>query len=180
MPLKAWILILTCLPLAACSGWHLRGSIDLPPTMQRTYIQSAEPNSLLALDLSHTLTNNHVQVQQTPIGASAVLRLDRERIDRQVVAVNANGKALQYGFFMQVSFRVEAVGKVLVPDQEVTAYREYVFNSQDVLGNQSREDLLLTDMRHQLIDQILERLRYTKVQSQPQQSSKATHAAVAG
>ncbi len=178
MPLKAWILILTCLPLAACSGWHLRGSIDLPPVMARTYVQSSDSNSLLSLDLSHALTNNHAQVLPSPIGASAVLRLDHEHIDRQVVAINANGKALQYGFFMQVNFRVEAGGKVLVPDQQVIAYREYVFNSQDVLGNQSREDLLLTDMRHQLVDQILERLRYARLQ--PQQSGKTANAAAAG
>jgi LPS-assembly lipoprotein len=178
MSSKTRLLALICLALTACSGWHLRGSIDLPPIMQRTYIQSAEPNSLLSLDLSHALTNNHAQVQQTPIGASAILRLDRERIDSQVVAVNANGKALQYGFFMQVNFRVEAAGKVLVPDQEVTAYREYVFNSLDVLGNQSREDLLLTDMRHQLVDQILERLRYAR--GRQLQQNPISHAAVTG
>ncbi len=152
------VLALAVLVLGAC-GFHLRGGVALPPAMQYTRIVIGNPYSPLASDLRRALQASGVTVTENPDLATASLQILGESTNRRVVSVDAQGKAREFELQYKVEFVATGKGaQPLVKRQAVTLVREYLYDENEVLGTAGEEDVLLRDMRHDMVRLILTRL----------------------
>ena len=161
LPWHSWIVIvILCLlvSLGSC-GFHLRGVTELPPKLSRTHISGISPYSDFAVNLRQQLRANGVEIVEAN-QSTATLRITRNRIDRQVLAVGSDGKVREYELFAAVSFEVRgADAAVLLENQTITLSREFIFDPDNVLGKREEEALLRENLRKDIVRLMIYRLQ---------------------
>jgi LPS-assembly lipoprotein len=154
-----YILIPTLLLLASC-GFHLRGSVALPPELSEIAVRDGVTD--IAPDLRRALRNAGVLVADS---ASMVLQLRAEQYGKSVLSVDSLGRAQEYSLSYRVKFSLKDEGKngtVWISEETVTQIRDLRFDSTAVLGTSSEEAQLKTEMRRDAVSQILRQLQYAK------------------
>lgn len=163
-----FFLIIIVIP-AAC-GFHLRGSPalqgeggTLPPEMAVTFIEAPSQTSHLVRQLKRALRSADILLVEEIIPAAAVLRL-REDLERRVLSVDSQGRAVEYELYYTVNFAVSRNDiEWEIPSQSITLTRDYFFDRLDALGADRQEALLRQDMQRELARLILDRIRATKL-----------------
>ncbi|MCS7101327.1 MAG: LPS assembly lipoprotein LptE [Burkholderiaceae bacterium] len=142
--------------LAGC-GFKLRGARELPFA---TIYLSTGTQSALGAELARNIragTSTAVVAERAQ--AQAILEIVSERRERDILAVNAQGRAREYTLRLRLAFRLlDAQGRELIPLTELAATRDIAFNEAQVLAKESEETLLYRDMQSDLVQQILRRL----------------------
>jgi len=142
--------------LAAC-GFKLRGSQTLP--IEKIYL-ALPVNSPMGAEMSRLLrSSTNAQVVTDRKDAQAVFELLSETREREVLAINAQGRATEYQLRLRVRFRVtdKNAGELLGPT-DLIARRDITFNESDLLAKESEESLLYRDMQSDLVRQMVNRL----------------------
>jgi LPS-assembly lipoprotein len=148
--------VVVALALAGC-GFQLRGALDLAfPTI---YL-SAGTNSPLGAELARNIragTSTVVVPERTR--AAAVLDIVGEARDREILSLNAQGRAREYTLRYRLTFRLhDGKGRDFIPSTQIAVQRDISFNEAQVLAKESEEALLYRDMQTDLVQQILRRL----------------------
>ncbi len=149
-----------CLALASC-GFVLRGTLQLPfPSIALNF----PPNSPLGTELARNIrTGTNTEIVADAVQASAVFDLLREVRDRQILTLNAQGRAIEYTLRDRLSFRVrDAQGRDVIEPTELQVQRDISFNDSQRLSKESEEALLYRDMQTDLVQQLLRRLAAAK------------------
>ncbi|MBN8727540.1 MAG: hypothetical protein J0H15_07525 [Xanthomonadales bacterium] len=161
MPLSRAALI-ACAALAALlagCGFHLRQEAVLPASMQRLYIEIADPGSALARDLARALPRTGATVVAAPGSDVAVLAIGANRVSTDVLSVGGTARANEYSIRHHVEFSARAAdGRVLLPRQVIELSREFTFDSTQALGVNSEIDLLTRELEREMVQAILRRL----------------------
>jgi LPS-assembly lipoprotein len=143
-------------PLAAC-GFKLRGAQTLP--IDSIYL-ALPVNSPIGAEMSRLLraaTNAKVVNERNQ--AQAVFELIGENREREVLAINAQGRATEYQLRLRIRFRVlDKDGGELIQPTDLLARRDISFNESDLLAKESEEGLLYRDMQSDLVRQMVNRL----------------------
>lgn len=149
------------LSLQSC-GFHLRGSVQLPPEMERTYIQGSGSASMMQ-ELRRSLTASGATLVAEVDQATAILEIVQASQDRRVLTVGSSARVREYELSYTVEFGVHRRdGAVLVPVQTLQLRRDYVFDENDVLGKSSEEELVRQEMEREVAHSLLRRLRVGK------------------
>jgi LPS-assembly lipoprotein len=154
-----YLLIFTLLLLTGC-GFHLRGSVELPPELSEISVKGRTTD--IAPELSSGLKNAGVQVSDS---APMVLQLKAEKYGKRVLSVDSTGRAQEYGLSYTVRFSLKDEGKggaVWISETSITQTRDLRFDATAVLGTANEETLLKTEMRRDAVSQILRQLQYAK------------------
>lgn len=157
MKRRIGLLLLTIAFLLSACGFHLRGSgqAPLPPTA--VLGDAAMP---LQMELRKQLRGGGGAVAETAAAARWIVRLLREESDRRVLSVGSTGKVEEYELYYAATVVFEdPQGKPLGPPQTVSQTRSYGFTETAVLGKDAEQETLMRDMRRDVADQILRRLR---------------------
>jgi len=152
--------VLVCLWLGAC-GFTLRGTQQLPfPTIAL----NIPPNSPLGTELARNIrAGTSTQVVNDPTKAAAVLDLIGESRDRQVLTLNAQGRAIEYSLRDRLRFRLrDAQGRDVIEPTDLQVQRDISFNDSQRLSKESEEALLYRDMQTDLVQQLLRRIAAAK------------------
>ncbi len=153
-----YLLILTLLTLTAC-GFHLRGSVEIPPYLKTIQLEDASPATRIAPELERALQDEGVIVTGDVALANAVLRLHSESFTRRVQAVDASGKAQEYGLRYVVVFSVLGPdGIAWLSNANVSATRDLRFDEGAVLGAGGEQEQLQAEMRAEAVRGILRQL----------------------
>lgn len=149
------------LTLAAC-GFRLRGERTLP---FETIFLGFPPNSPLGAELARNIrAGTRTQVVDDRAKAQAVLDVLGESREREVLAVNAQGKTREYQLRLRFVFRVhDGKGAEFVPPSTVAIQRDIAFNEAQVLAREAEEAVLFRDMQSDLVQQVLRRLAAAQV-----------------
>ena len=148
--------LLATIGLAGC-GFHLRGEQKLPFD---TIFINTPPNSPLGATLnrqirSGTETRTVPQASQ----ASVVLEILGEQRDKEILTLNAQGRAVEYKLIYRLRFRLhDGKGREYIAPTEMSAQRDISINDSQVLSKESEESLLYRDMQTDLVQQLLRRL----------------------
>jgi LPS-assembly lipoprotein len=147
--------LIACALLAAC-GFTLRGTQTLP--FDRVAVRSTD--SALAAELARTLRAlTGAQVSTDPAGAQMVVEVLGETHERQILTLNAQGRAVEYTLRDRLRYRVlDERGRELVEASELLAQRDLIQNDSQRLSKESEETLLYREMRGDLLGQMLRRL----------------------
>lgn len=146
---------------ASGCGFHLRGARVLP--FDTIYLAGTNNNALAAELARNIRVGTNAKVVPERAGAAAVLDILTEARDREILSLNAQGRAREYTLRLRLSFRVsDGKGRDFIPPTEIAVQRDISFNESEVLAKESEEALLYRDMQTDLVQQILRRLAAVK------------------
>jgi len=164
--LAARVFILLSLIMLTACGFKLRGDVELPPILQETYIESANPFTGMARALRVELEASGARIVESSEQATAVLKIVNERSENRILSVGSTGKASEYELFDEVSFQLaDRSGKILIKQQNLRIIRDLVFDENQLLGKVSESEQLHVQMRRSLARQIFTRIN-TELQRQ--------------
>lgn len=144
--------------LSSC-GFHLRGAYQLPPQMTTSYIQADNPNSELVRALKRSLKASGIKLAETKQAAQAVLKIFNEQQNKRIISVDSRGQAREYALMYSVSFSVSSNDTAFeISEQKLQLERDFLFDTEDVLGKGREEDVLFKDMQQDTVRLIMLRL----------------------
>jgi LPS-assembly lipoprotein len=156
-----WITLATVILLfvSGC-GFHLRGSVELPAVMERTFLSGITADSALGSEIRNTLERAGGAVVADPDMATSTLVIQGEKVQKTVVGVNSNGKASEYELRHTLSYSLlDSEQKSLVEAQTVRVIRQFLYDSANVLSSGTEEAELRGEMRGSAVRQMINRLR---------------------
>lgn len=129
--------------LSGC-GFHLRGSVDLPPDIKSVYIQAEDRYSPFYRELIAVIQQNDLGPAGDPDSADAIIRVLRDDAARRTVSVSARNVPVEYEVYYIVRCSVIVHGEQIIEDQRFILTRNYTYDDTKVLGK-ANEEVLLTD-----------------------------------
>lgn len=160
-PVAPWLVLSFALLLALVTsgcGFHLRGSIDVPPALSPVYIQSG---GLVGNAVAARLQGTEVQVTDRPETARLLIRILAEQRSSRVIAVDRQGRSLAFLLSYQVSFdAIDGDGEPVLEQQTISLDRTFDDNPDvSTLGKQLESDIIEQQMADDAADQVFLRLR---------------------
>ena len=143
--------------LSGC-GFTLRGAQTLPV---ETLFLALPVNSPLGAEITRVVrSSTNARVVTDRKEAQAIFELLGESREREVLSVNAQGRAREYQLRLLTTFRVvDPNGIELIAPATLTARRDISFNESELLAKESEEALLYRDMQSDLVRQMVTRLQ---------------------
>jgi LPS-assembly lipoprotein len=158
--LRSLFVAMIVLASAGC-GFQLRGSQTLP--VERLYL-ALPVNSPIGAEIARVVrSSTNASVVPDRKEAQAILELLGEQREREVLSINAQGRAREYQLRLRTTFRVvDQEGIELIAPTSLLARRDIAFNESELLAKESEEALLYRDMQSDLVRQIVNRLQGIK------------------
>jgi LPS-assembly lipoprotein len=153
---RAVLAALVALALAGC-GFQLRGEQKLP---FETIFVNTPPNSQLGATLGRQIrSGTETRTVALAAEANAVLEILGESRDKEILTLNAQGRAVEYKLIYRLKFRLhDGKGREYIALTELRAQRDISINDSQVLAKESEEALLYRDMQTDLVQQLLRRI----------------------
>lgn len=155
------LFVIAAAVLVAACGFRLRGHQDFAFD---TIFLAFPVNSPVAAELARNIrTGSNAQVIQDRAQAQSVLELLGEAREREVLSVNAQGRAREYQLRYRLVFRVhDGKGRDFIAPTELVVQRDIAFNEAQVLAREAEETLLFRDMQTDVVQQLMRRLAAVK------------------
>ena len=146
--------------LSSC-GFRLRGAQQLP--FETIYLGFG-PNSPLGSELARNIrAGTSTRVVDSAKEAQAVLEVLAESQDREVLSVNAQGRAREFTLRQRLTFRLhDGKGSEYLGPTQIVVQRDVAFDDTQALAFEAESALLYRDMQSDLVQQILRRLAAVK------------------
>lgn len=143
--------------LGGC-GFKLRGTQTLPID---TLFLALPANTPLGAEIARVVrSSTNAKVVTDRKQAQAVFELLGESREREVLSINAQGRAREYQLRLLTTFRViDPSGLELIAPTTLTARRDISFNESELLAKESEEAVLYRDMQSDLVRQMVTRLQ---------------------
>ncbi|MCD9031507.1 LPS assembly lipoprotein LptE [Luteimonas sp. Y-2-2-4F] len=152
------LVLLSTLFLGAC-GFHLRNALALPPDLGPVRVVAKDPYSPLIESVGLALTRAGGEVVPAATPRVATLELLSERWASTPIAIDEVGRAQEYSLRYAVVFRLRrADGSDLVPQQAIELSRDFVQESDGLVGTDSERELLAREMRREMVASIIRRI----------------------
>ncbi|ROR34863.1 LPS assembly lipoprotein LptE [Inmirania thermothiophila] len=149
--------LLAAAALAGC-GFHLRGSMDLPPPLARAVVTGEAVPVELEEALGRALRAAGGVLAAAPETARARIVVLEVRNERRVLAVGSDGKAREYELRYAVRYRIDAAdGRPLLAPQQVAVTRDLVFDTGDFLAKRDEEATVHAEMVREAAAALLRR-----------------------
>jgi LPS-assembly lipoprotein len=157
--MRYWLTLLLFFSLTAC-GFHLRGSVQLPPELTELAVRDTTPATDVAPELRRALKAEGVRVSDV---APLSLQLKAEQYGKRVLSVDSAGRAQEYGLSYSIKFSLrDEQGAPWLAEQSVSVSRDLRFDANAVLGTASEETQLKAEMRRDALLQIMRRLQHAR------------------
>jgi LPS-assembly lipoprotein len=146
--------------LASC-GFRLRGAQQLP--FDSVFV-AAPHTSALKPELEAAIrTGTSTAVLEERAKAKAVVEIVSETRERDVLSVNAQGRAREYRLRLRVVFRVnDGKGREYLGQTTVATNRDLAVLEEQLLAREYEAEQLYQDMLYDLAQQILRRMSALK------------------
>jgi LPS-assembly lipoprotein len=159
MPLRSIVFMLGMCLLSAC-GFHLRGSLQLPPAWTELHLASASPNSELSRALREGAERGGVNWRDRD-AANFIITLGDERFERRNLTIGTNARAAEIELQMTASLAVtEADGTELMPATDLSTFKIITNDPENISGKVEEARLLRAEMREDLAQQMLRKMRF--------------------
>jgi LPS-assembly lipoprotein len=163
--MKKIIASLLVLSLSAC-GWHLRGSMAGEDKLAMTapldlVINAKDDHSPLVNSLRESLPGYKINELTAANANSLTLNLGSEMLDRRTAGVGSDALTSAYELTLRVEYSINnASGGIITPrDTNARISRTYNYNVNNANGAAQEEELVLQEMRRELAQSVLRRLK---------------------
>ncbi len=151
-------LLLVVLLLSGC-GFHLRGAVVLPQSMNNTLIVGAS-GSELYYEIENALRNAGGEVAQNMDATTSVLTIHGQGINRKVLSVDSQGRDAEYELELRLIFSLrDPQGQLLADRETIRVNRDFSFDPDNVLAKSEEEASLRSEMLRQGVEQMMRRLQ---------------------
>lgn len=151
------LMLASTLLVAGC-GFHLRGTVDLPPVLSVTYVDSLDRHTYFRRELTQTLEDAGATVTEDRAQASAVVDISQDESGQQVLSVSARNVPEEFLVFYTVQYSVRAGGEQLVAPQVVSLRRAYAYDVTKVLAKSREEEILREALAKDIVSIVMQRL----------------------
>ena len=145
---------------AGC-GFRLRGTQRLP--FDTVFVAAAHTSALKAELEGAIRSGTSTEVLNDRGKAGAVIEIVSETRERDVLSVNAQGRAREFRLRLRVVFRVhDGKGRDYLAQTTVAASRDLAVLEEQMLAREYEAEQLYQDMLHDVAQQILRRMSALK------------------
>lgn len=162
--MKKIIVSLLVLTLSAC-GWHLRGSAAGEDKLAMTtpldvVIVTKDDHSPLVNALRQALPSYKINELDIVTSSALTLNLNREVLDKRTAGVGSDALTSAYEIILRVEYSISNASGVITPlDTSARTTRTYNYNVNNANSAAQEEELVLREMRRELANTILRRLK---------------------
>jgi LPS-assembly lipoprotein len=157
---KLLIPLFLSLLLSAC-GFHLRGMIHIPAWLNNIAIISKNDDKQLISILQTQLEGYNVHVNPDDALATYWLVINQVVINRQIISIGASTNPRQYNLVLSINYMLETrKGKIIKTPRTVSVARQLTVNNDRILGSTDEEDILIGEMKHDAVVQIINQLSH--------------------
>lgn len=149
--------LLLVLTLAGGCGFHLKAAARLSPGYQNLYLDARDPHSDLKGALVSALTESGATLRPLR-GEGAVLEISRDDSGRRVMSVSVRNVPTEYEVYYNVTYRVTAEGKDVVPPTELSGSRVISYAESAQLAKEQEEAIIREALARDLAERIVQRL----------------------
>lgn len=151
------------LMVAGC-GWHLRGTGMIPGGLESVSVVSRDPKGSLVWEIRKALDSAGIKTPSNQADADLTLIIIREQSLIRVATINQQARVAEQELTELADFTVvDKNGDTVLPQSRVSVERIFEYNEENVLATQDERQLIQSEMRRDLINQILGRLRRIKL-----------------
>lgn len=151
-------IVMLCAVLLGGCGFQLRGTDQAAMPMDTLALSYPGGRYPLADMLRDALNARDVLVPEE-IGQHLQLQLTAERLSRRALTLNNRGGAGQYELMLQVDAYVLRSGLLLAGPETLEVTGSFYEDTANISGSNNGVEQTLDDMRREMADQIVRRLR---------------------
>jgi LPS-assembly lipoprotein len=170
--MKKFIVGLLLISLSAC-GWHLRGSAASGDKLAMTtpldlVIITKDNHSPLINALRQSLSAYKINEITDATKAGLSLSVDREILDKRTAGVGSDALTSAYELILRADYSVSNANGIITPlDTSARISRTYNYNVNNANGAAQEEELVLREMRRELAQTILRRVKNLSTKPAP-------------
>jgi LPS-assembly lipoprotein len=160
------LLLALTMMLAAC-GFSLRSNEVISSSYSSLTLNLQQPNSEFGQQLRRSLLNSNVALSEIGDLQSSneipVLSVSAELVNIQPITVNPLARAAQYEIRLSVVVSLILDGETLMGPEDLSIQRVYLEDTDNITGNLEEAEVIQTEMRRELVNQVLRRMESVEV-----------------
>ena len=152
--------LLLAVLLTGC-GFHLRGKIEIPKSMQNIYLTGQDQYSSFIVEAKRALERNGVKVVKSSTDAPFTIAILNENSRRRTIAVSNNFRdAAEYELRLEIEVEIrDREGRRLMMPTLIYAERNYTNDENQIRAKEREEEQLKQEMVHDIVQQLISRLQ---------------------
>lgn len=139
--------------LSSC-GYQLKSAFELDNAYNKTHIQHAITAPLYR-PLAVALSNQGINLVEKATDATAQIIIAKDDLSKQIQSIGANNRVQEYRLDYEVTFSVQFLDEIAVPEQTLTLSRDYAFDIGQIAGAQGEERVLRQQMYEDMSQSII-------------------------
>ena len=164
------LLLLLLMSISSC-GFSLRGTDVLASSFGSLQLELEQPNSEFARLLQRSLEianidtsadsvneNGHDSSAGSATHERPRLFVSAERAVSRPVSINPRARAAQHEIRLAVDISLQQSNTLLLAPETLVVERSYFEDIENIAGNQEEIQIITTEMRRDLVNQLLRRL----------------------
>lgn len=156
--LRCTLLLLLPSLMLGC-GFALRGSNTVSSSYDELVLDLEQPNSDFARLLQRSLDVANVETStSTERSNQVVLSVSSETVANRIVTVNPRARASQYELRLSVDIAINQADEILLAPETLMVERIIFEDIANLAGSRGEVQLILSEMRRDLVDQLMRRL----------------------
>ena len=146
--------------LAAGCGFQLRGGAVLPASLGPVYLNAPVSEFLLREEIERRLLSGGIELVELPSAAATILEVQPTGFDRRVLSVGGDAEVREYELQYGITYALrDSAGEPLAPSRRIALARDYSSDPDNVLGRESEQRRLESEMVVDAVEQMLRRLQ---------------------
>ena len=161
---KLFLTILFAVIFLDSCGYSLRGSQLRNVSLDVLNLNFLQPNGELARILTRNLITtglnieSDVSISKPTQPNQLTLTVSDEETDIRPVSINPRARAAQYEIRLSIVIRLEADNETKIESDTLSVERTYFEDIENIVGNQEEVQIIISEMRQNLITQVMRRL----------------------
>ena len=140
---SSFIIIIMMSLITSC-GYSMRGSLNLPASLEKISVYS-DSYSDLVNSINSTLQNSGITVTSSNSKHLYRIVVISEELNRRQLSMNITGRVNEYELIYEVKYEINSPNEKNLSDS-IILYRDYSFDENNVMGNSDREDDIHKEM----------------------------------
>ena len=149
--------------LTSC-GYSLRTNQLIEGSLDTIHLTLSQPNSEFSrilrrnLELADVKVINSIESQQAHSNLTHELSIGGEEISTRPITINSRARAAQYEMRLSIEISLRANETFLIESEALFVDRIYFEDIENITGNQEEIRIITSEMRQNLVSQVMRRL----------------------
>jgi len=153
--IKRLLILVTTILLASC-GFHLRGTLSLPPSLRTMYLQSNSPYSDFTRQLQSVLRLSGARLVNNPQQASIIFYIPIEKFSTYQTTVTSTVQTRNYNANYTITYSLQDKhGNTIVQPKSISSHDTITVNQDELLENSSKLDATKQTLIRNLIMKLM-------------------------